>query len=262
MTGRNPEIERVIGYIHEHWNEPLSLAYLADLAGYSPFHFARIFKQTTGLSPFYYVSSLRMHRAKELLLRTNLTVRDIALETGHQSLGTFTARFAERVGMPPARYRDSRRQTDDVLHALRMLDNRNDAAAFAGTHSAVEGTVRTDIPFEGLILVGLFPRPIPEGLPLHGTLLRSPGGFRFPNVKPGKYYLMATTVSWEMPAIDVMLPGTTLRARQQVIVHPSVPVPHQDLALRPPLLSDPPILISLPLLLSMYLEQTAENRNL
>ena len=93
MADRYPEIYETIGYIHRHLHEPLSLSELARYAAYSPYHFTRIFKEKMGISPVYYISALRLQKAKGLLLNTNLCVRDIGLEIGQKSLGTFTTRF-------------------------------------------------------------------------------------------------------------------------------------------------------------------------
>src|SRR5690625_7559299 len=101
------EIDNVITYIHAHLNEPLLLSDLAQLAAYSPYHFSRIFKRKTGLSPLYYVSSLKLQRAKDLLLHTDLSIRYISMEIGQQSLGTFTTRFTEKVGITPSQCRHS-----------------------------------------------------------------------------------------------------------------------------------------------------------
>lgn len=96
MNHTYSEIDDVIIYIHAHLNEPLLLSDLAQLAAYSPYHFSRMFKLKTGLSPLYYVSSLKLQRANELLLHTDLIIRDIGMEIGQQSLGTFTTRFTEK----------------------------------------------------------------------------------------------------------------------------------------------------------------------
>lgn len=112
MIDRYSEIDEVITYIHLHLHEPLPLPRLAKYAGYSLYHFTRIFKGKTSVSPLYYVSSLRLQKAKDLLLNTNLSVRDIGLEIGQQSLGTFTTRFTEKVGVPPSRFRNSVVQAD------------------------------------------------------------------------------------------------------------------------------------------------------
>ncbi|WP_029192807.1 helix-turn-helix transcriptional regulator [Paenibacillus harenae] len=263
MTDRYSEIDEVIAYIHRQIYEPHLLAGLAGYAGYSPYHFARIFKERIGLSPLYYVSSLRLQKAKELLLHTNLSIRDIGMEIGQQSLGTFTSRFTERVGVTPSQFRHSTLQADNHLRSLQMLDDWQTQRTIFTEHAAVRGTVHAAAPFEGVILLGLFARPIPEGLPLYGTLLSALGDFCFTDVKPGTYYLMATSVSWGMQAVDVLLPHNTLRTRSKepIVVEPYAAVPHQTVTLYPPRLDDPPILISLPLLMNNFLSRLLQYSN-
>lgn len=255
------EIDEVIAYIHANLYEPLPLARLAGHVAYSPYHFIRLFKERMGLSPMYYVSALRLQKAKDLLLNTNLSVRDIGLEIGQQSLGTFTTRFTERVGMTPSQFRNSTVLADSHLRSLQQLGDWRAAHAFPHQHGRVYGTVQAASPFEGIILIGLFPKPIPEGLPLYGTLLSSLGDFSFTGVKPGTYYLMATSVSWDMQAIDFLLPKTTLRtrSREPIVVKPFSPVPPQQVMLYPPCQDDPPILISLPLLMNNFLNRVARS---
>lgn len=257
MTERYSEIDEVIAYIHQHIYEPISLSQLAAYVSYSPYHFTRIFKERIGLPPQYYVSSLRLQKAKDLLLRTNMSVRDIGLEIGQQSLGTFTTRFTQRVGLTPSDFRNSTLQADNNFRSLQKLNDWRSLHPASNQHARIEGTVHATVPFEGVILIGLFAKPIPEGFPLHGTLLSSLGNFCFTGVKPGTYYLMATSVSWGMQALDFLLPHTTLRTRSKepIIVEPYSSVPHQQVMLYPPRLDDPPILISLPLLMNNFLNR-------
>jgi AraC family transcriptional regulator len=263
MTDRYSEIDEVIEYIHQHIYDPLPLSRLADYAAYSPYHFTRIFKERIGLPPLYYVSSLRLQKAKDLLLRTNLSIRDIGLEIGQQSLGTFTTRFTERVGVCPSEFRDSAFHADNHLRSLQKLNDWSIFIPTTNQHAKIEGTIRAEIPFEGVILIGLFAKPIPEGLPLHGMLLSSLGNFCFTGVKPGTYYLMATSVSWGMRAMDFLLPHTTLRTRSKkpIIVEPYSRIPHQQVTLYAPSPDDPPILISLPLLMNNFLNRVMQNSN-
>ncbi|SDY29303.1 Helix-turn-helix domain-containing protein [Evansella caseinilytica] len=265
MTEQYSELDEVIAYIHRHIDEPLPLARLAKYAAYSPFHFSRLFKEKIGLSPLYYVSSLRLQKAKKLLLHTQLSVRDIALEIGQQSLGTFTTRFTERVGMTPAHFRNSVVPADTHFRSLQRLDDWSSPhfAAGSGPNPAITGTVSATATFHGVILIGLFPKPIPEGFPLYGTLVSSLGDFCFTGVKPGTYYLMATSVAWEMNALDFLLPNDTLRARLKapIIVESYRPVPHQQLILSPPRLDDPPILISLAMLMNNFLNRVRRYSN-
>ncbi|MET3697567.1 helix-turn-helix protein [Bacillus oleivorans] len=257
MTNRYSEIDEAITYIQQNIYEPLSLSQLASHVAYSPYHFTRIFKERIGLSPLYYVSSLRLQKAKELLLRTDLSIRDIGLEIGQQSLGTFTTRFTERVGMTPSQFRNSIIQAEDHFQSLKSISNWSTLDPAAIQHNKIEGTVQSEIPFEGFILIGLFAKPIPEGPPIYGTLLPSLGNFCFTNVKPGTYYLMATSVSWGMQPTDIMLPYNTLRTRlkEPIFVPAHTSVLHRTVTLHAPRMDDPPILISLPLLMNKFLNR-------
>lgn len=261
------EIQQSIAYIHDHLYEPLTLAELAKQAAYSPYHFTRIFKEQIGLSPQYYISSLRLQRAKDLLLETRLTIRDISLEIGQQSLGTFTTRFTNKVGMTPSEFRHASEQAGYTLQSLQDLSDWGVSEAYPasllaqqglrGSQGSIEGEIISDIPFRGVILIGLFAKPIPEGMPLYGTLLSSPGTFCFPHVKPGAYYLMATSVAWSSSTVEMLLPHSTLRswAREALVVKPGSKVPYQQIKLQPPRLDDPPILISLPVLMNHYVNR-------
>ncbi|HWO76633.1 MAG TPA: helix-turn-helix transcriptional regulator [Bacillus sp. (in: firmicutes)] len=263
MTYPYSEIDEAISYIHQNINETLSLTQLANHVAYSPYHFTRIFKERVGLSPLYYVSSLRLQKAKEMLLRTDLSVRDIGLEIGQQSLGTFTSRFTERVGMSPSQFRNSVLQAEDHFQSLKSLSNWRTSNPAETRLARIEGTVQSELPFQGVILIGLFPKPIPEGPPIYGTLLPSLGNFCFKNVKPGIYYLMATSVSWGMQSTDILLPYNTLRARlkEPIIVDPHTSVLHRTVTLHTPRMDDPPILISLPLLMNNFLKRVRQYSN-
>ena len=257
VTDRYSEIDEVIAYIHENIFEPLPLSRLAGYAGYSNFHFTRIFKERTGLSPLYYASSHRLQKAKDLLLQTNLSIRDISLEIGQQSLGTFTSRFTEKVGVTPAEFRNSALQADQQLLSLKKLKGWQSLHLPDKHHDRIVGSIHAEADFEGIVLIGLFAKPIPEGLPLYGTLLSSLGEFCLTDVKPGTYYLMATSVSWGMQAKDMLLPHATLRTRSKepIVVTPHFSVPYQKVTLHSPRADDPPILISLPLLMNNFLKK-------
>lgn len=86
----------------------VTLAELADEAGLSRFHFARAFKESTGLPPHRYVTMRRIERAKELLRDPRKSLAEIALETGFSSQSHFTGRFHEATGSTPLRYRRER----------------------------------------------------------------------------------------------------------------------------------------------------------
>ncbi|WP_306421106.1 helix-turn-helix domain-containing protein [Halalkalibacter sp. APA_J-10(15)] len=257
MNARNEEMNAILSYIEDHLYEPVTLAQLANHISYSRYHFARMFKKETGLSPLYYVASLRLQKAKDLLLQTNLSVRDIGMEIGQQSLGTFTTRFTERVGVTPVQFRHSMKQVDEQLESLKQLENWEDTSQWSNPSLKVEGVIDSTHEFKGFVLVGLFAKPIPEGLPLYGTLLSRLGPFSFTNVRPGIYYLLATSIQWGMAAQDILLPHSTLRARvkQPIVISNDHMVQPQRMTLHPPLIDEPPIIISLPVLMNRFLQR-------
>jgi AraC-like DNA-binding protein len=77
----------------------------AAVACMSPFHFHRSFARTFGETPHAFVTRLRIDRAKALLASTELSVLEVCLAVGYQSVGTFSRRFAALVGRSPSDYR-------------------------------------------------------------------------------------------------------------------------------------------------------------
>jgi AraC-like DNA-binding protein len=100
-------VRRARDRIDRDFAEPLDLAALAAAAGYSKFHFARLFTAAYGESPRVYLTRRRIERAKDLLRSANLTVTEICLLVGFESLGSFSARFTALVGQSPSDYRAS-----------------------------------------------------------------------------------------------------------------------------------------------------------
>ena len=97
-------LRRLGDYVREHLQSPISLDDLAAVAAMSPYHFSRMFKQTTGQTPNEFVIGLRLVRAAHLLRRTRWTVAQVAGEVGYQSVRHFTRLFRRRLGCPPAEY--------------------------------------------------------------------------------------------------------------------------------------------------------------
>ncbi len=83
----------------------LSLDEMARAANLSKFHFARIFSAVYGETPRSYLTRRRIERAKDLLRAANLTVTEICMLVGFESLGSFSTRFRELVGRSPSEYR-------------------------------------------------------------------------------------------------------------------------------------------------------------
>src|ERR1700760_4208584 len=84
---------------------PLDVPALARTALMSPGHFSRQFRATYGETPYAYLMTRRIERAKALLRQGDLSVTEVCLEVGCTSLGSFSARFTEVVGETPTAYR-------------------------------------------------------------------------------------------------------------------------------------------------------------
>jgi AraC family transcriptional regulator len=99
------KLRAVVEYIHEHLDAELSLDHLAAVAHISPYHFARLFKNSTGLSPHQYVIARRVERAKGLLREgTRLPLAEIAAEVGFADQSHFTRHFKRLVGVTPRQF--------------------------------------------------------------------------------------------------------------------------------------------------------------
>ncbi|GAA3306111.1 helix-turn-helix transcriptional regulator [Streptomyces cinereospinus] len=85
--------------------EPLDVPALARQALMSPGHFSRSFRAAYGETPYSYLMTRRIERAKALLRRGDLTVTEVCLAVGCTSLGSFSSRFTELVGESPSAYR-------------------------------------------------------------------------------------------------------------------------------------------------------------
>ncbi len=88
------------------WAESeLDLGAVAARAGYSRYHFLRVFKEAYGETPGQYLTHRRIERAEEMLRSADLSVTEICNLVGFSSLGTFSARFKARTGLTPSEYR-------------------------------------------------------------------------------------------------------------------------------------------------------------
>jgi AraC family transcriptional regulator len=98
---------RVLDYMRTHMADDIGLSELATLAGCSPQHFKRAFKASSGLPPYRFLLTLRVERARELLLRSNLSLAEVAFATGFSNQSHFTSVFRAQTGMSPGRWRRS-----------------------------------------------------------------------------------------------------------------------------------------------------------
>ena len=107
-------LRRVRDRIDREYAQPLDVEALARGAHMSAGHLSREFRQAYGESPYAYLMTRRIERAMALLRRGDLSVTDVCFAVGCQSLGTFSTRFTELVGVPPSVYRQDNRTTAGI----------------------------------------------------------------------------------------------------------------------------------------------------
>src|SRR5579884_4467670 len=99
------QLRRVRDRIDRDYTQPLDVEALARGVHMSAGHLSREFRRAYGESPYSYLMTRRIERAMALLRRGDLSVTEVCFEVGCASLGTFSTRFTELVGMPPSSYR-------------------------------------------------------------------------------------------------------------------------------------------------------------
>ncbi|HET8726800.1 MAG TPA: AraC family transcriptional regulator [Alphaproteobacteria bacterium] len=97
-------LRRVVDFVEANLDQPLAVGDLARIAGLSAFHFARMFKQSTGESPHGFVLRRRIEQARARIRAGNQSLADIALACGFSGQSHFTARFRQVTGMTPRQF--------------------------------------------------------------------------------------------------------------------------------------------------------------
>ena len=112
-------LRRVRDRIDRDYAQPLDVEALAREVHMSAGHLSREFRLAFGESPYSYLMTRRIERAMALLRRGDLSVTEVCFEVGCASLGTFSSRFTELVGMPPSTYRrQASRATEAMPHCV------------------------------------------------------------------------------------------------------------------------------------------------
>ncbi len=173
----NTAVERAIKFICERYSEPLSLADVAKSAILSRFHFSRIFRDATGVTPGRFLSAVRIYQAKRMLLNTPTNITDIAFAVGYNSLGSFCNHFTESVGVSPGRFRRIA-QNGGFEPPRPRLDPSPVDGAITGTITFPEG-------FAGArVYIGAFDSPIVQRRPASAAMVEVASAAR-----PASYFL-------------------------------------------------------------------------
>jgi transcriptional regulator GlxA family with amidase domain len=123
----NPDIDELRRLRHardqmdREYAQPLDVAALARTALMSPAHFSRRFREAYSETPYSYLMTRRIERAKALLRRGDLSVTDVCFAVGWTSLGSFSARFTELVGESPSTYRARSHEELRVVSPCQMM---------------------------------------------------------------------------------------------------------------------------------------------
>jgi AraC family transcriptional regulator len=162
---RRAAVTRAVEMMRGDPAAPHQLHQLARAGRYSPFHFHRIFREVTGLTPASYLAAVRMAHARWLLLHSDLAIAHVSGEVGYRSLGAFTSQFGRLAGISPQRFRNlmSAMRRVPVGALLSALDPHVDLnwqhdtlpRRPAGRQCVVTLSGRTADP--ALVLVGLLP---------------------------------------------------------------------------------------------------------
>lgn len=225
---------------------PLRLPHLAKVAGMSDHHFVRVFHESTGLSPLRFLSALRLARARDRLISTDASVIEICLDVGYSSVGTFTRRFTELVGISPMRLRQC-----VWSHTLPQV--ATDQSTGVVVRVQLKYPVDPGGDLEGPALVAAFDSPLPFGRPAACAIAPAGGSLTLSlaGLGPGRYYLLAfaSLGTLDLSTSPVLLSIDDRTADREI-----------DLALRRFEPTDPPLLSFVPFFLHRGVEAAAPPR--
>ncbi|SER42915.1 Helix-turn-helix domain-containing protein [Gracilibacillus ureilyticus] len=100
-------VDKVVSYIEEHYMEDISLESCAEFVDITPYTLSKAFKKIHGINFIDYLTTIRMDKAKELLLQTNMKINEISEQVGYRH-SYFNRIFKKHVGLPPSQYRKMR----------------------------------------------------------------------------------------------------------------------------------------------------------
>jgi AraC family transcriptional regulator len=256
-------IELAVAHMRENYSEPLSLAEIASSAMLSRFHFSRVFRDATGVSPGRFLSAIRISEAKRMLASTSRTVTDISMAVGYNSLGSFTNRFTESVGLSPSQFRrlwrggvravpDLLRSADPGQPEPGRLESGPPESAPGGRASVGAIAGRVELPSgytAAWVYLGAFATPIVQGRPLASATLRTwPGqaaSYRLSGIPAGEWYLRAVAVADSADPEPWTSRSLLVAGQGSVTVTPGAVSP-RVLTLRPRRPIDLPILLAVP----------------
>lgn len=183
-------VVHVVTDMHHNFREDLTIDDIAQAVGFSRFHFTREFTHLMGVSPRRFLRAIRFEEAKRLLSDSQLNIAEISYTIGYSSVGTFSSCFKSCTGITPSAYRQLR--SADPLAATGPREGVGAPTAPMPLHGHVQAPA---VDQSGVVFVGLFPAPFPQGHPVRCTVLPRPGAFVLDNVPPGSWHVLAHSVT-------------------------------------------------------------------
>jgi AraC family transcriptional regulator len=243
--------EVVIALMQDRLGDPLLMDDFARASCYSKFHFCRLFRKATGVTPRRFLSALRLKESRNLLLDTRFTVSDISCSVGYNSVGTFSSRFTKSIGLSPSVFRRNGGFSVEpaAVKVAGPPDGSRPVARSGG--STLDGILLGPTGRRPQrIVIATFPTSIPEGRPLHMTTLTRPGAWRLPVDGDGVVYVAAAAIAGD-EADDVESPLLEEQAHfvgrtGPIVVRRSQPTGTIVVRLHSARLTDLPILFALP----------------
>lgn len=113
----------IFDYINENYMEDISLETVAGVAGFSKFHFSRLFKQFTDMSFYDYLNQRRVKEAEKLLLNPNLSITEVAMRSGFSSISTFNRVFKNFKECTPTEFKNLYQRRNKIKQNIHMLNS-------------------------------------------------------------------------------------------------------------------------------------------
>lgn len=98
-------VKTALDFVKQHFDQPITVDTLAEQAGLSPSYFAHLFRQQIGESPLKYVNQMRVQHAHQLLLNSDATMLEVAMQTGFPNAKSFTCQFKAEYGITPYQFK-------------------------------------------------------------------------------------------------------------------------------------------------------------
>lgn len=241
-------VEQVITRIHASLDAPLRLEEMARIAHLSPFHFDRVFSSLTGLAPAAFQASLRLDAAKRALLESERTITDICFALGYESLGSFTTRFTQAVGLSPAAFRSrvAALKEVDMRDVLRAASARREAEQ--SERPAIVVLLEHALRDDAIGWIGAFPKGIPDRAPSAGAIVVGNAALGLGPLTSGTYHVLAASYPLSSNIADYLVQQDHMRvATSGPLSLTNAEAIAVRLQLRKLEITDPPILLALPL---------------